>query len=161
MPGRTLDAQEGIHLTLKFLGEISEAQTKQVVETLGQIEPFEPIPVEVKGFGFFPSSHRVRVLWAGVKVPATLGDIAKRIEQRLEKIGFAREDREFSPHLTLARFQVPRPQPALETAFAGMPAEALGNFVASEFFLFESKLSPQGAQYRKLMRFPRVVTSAQ
>ncbi len=73
----------------------------------------------------------------------------------MEKIGFAREDRAFSPHLTLARFQVPRPQPALEAAVAARATASLGKFDASEFFLFESKLSPQGAQYRKVMRFPR------
>jgi 2'-5' RNA ligase len=73
----------------------------------------------------------------------------------MEKIGFAREDRAFSAHLTLARFQVPRPQPALEAAIAARADTSLGAFNASEFFLFESKLSPQGAQYRKVVRFPR------
>jgi len=146
---------EGIHLTLKFLGEISDAQTKQVVEALAQIGPFEPFSVEVKGFGFFPQAHRPRVFWAGVAAPPGLAELAARVESRMEKIGFAREDRAFAPHLTLARFQVPRPQPALEAAAAGRAAISLGNFEASDFFLFESKLSPQGAQYRKVMRFPR------
>ena len=146
---------EGIHLTLKFLGEISDAQTRQVVEGLGQIGVFEPFIVEVKGFGFFPHAHRARVFWAGVAAPSALAELAEKVETRMEKIGFAREDRAFSPHLTLARFQVPRPQPALEAAVAGHAPASLGKFEASEFFLFESKLSPQGAQYRKVMRFPR------
>ena len=64
---------EGIHLTLKFLGEISDAQTKQVVEALAQIGPFEPFPVEVKGFGFFPQAQRPRVFWAGVDGAAGAG----------------------------------------------------------------------------------------
>jgi 2'-5' RNA ligase len=72
----------------------------------------------------------------------------------MEKVGFPREERPFTPHLTLARFQVPRPQPALEAALAQHEAAFLGRFEASEFFLFESKLSPQGAQYRKVVRFP-------
>ena len=146
---------EGIHLTLKFLGEISDAQTKQVVEALAQIGQFDPFSVEVKGFGFFPQAHRPRVFWAGVMAPPALAELAAHVESHMEKIGFAREDRAFSPHLTLARFQVPRPQPALEAAVAGRAAASLGKFEASEFFLFESKLSPQGAQYRKVMRFPR------
>ena len=146
---------EGIHLTLKFLGEISDAQTKQVVEALAQIGPFEPFSVEVKGFGFFPQAHRPHIFWAGVAAPPALADLAARIESRMEKIGFAREDRAFAPHLTLARFQVPRPQPALEAAIAGRATTSLGKFEASEFFLFESKLLPQGAQYQKVMRFPR------
>ncbi len=146
---------EGIHLTLKFLGEISDAQTKLVVEALAQIGPFEPFSVEVKGFGFFPQAHRPHIFWAGVAAPPALADLAARIESRMEKIGFAREDRAFAPHLTLARFQVPRPQPALEAAIAGRATTSLGKFEASEFFLIESKLLPQGAQHQKVMRFPR------
>ena len=146
---------EGIHLTLKFLGEISDAQTKQVVEALAQIGALAPFPVEVKGFGFFPHAHRPRVLWAGVAAQPALAELAANVESRMEKIGFAREDRAFSPHLTLARFQVPRAQPALEAAVAGRATVSLGKFEASEFFLLESKLSPQGAHYRKVMRFPR------
>ena len=146
---------EGTHLTLKFLGEISDAQTKQLVEALAQVGPFEPFSVEVKGFGFFPQGQRPRVFWAGVAAPPALAELAAKVESYMEKIGFAREDRAFAPHLTLARFQVPRPQPALVAAVAGQTAPSLGKFEASEFFLFESKLSPQGAQYRKVMRFPR------
>jgi len=146
---------EGIHLTLKFLGEISDAQAKQVVEALAQLGQFESFPVEVKGFGFFPSAHRPRVFWAGVTAPPALAELAARVEGRMEKLGFAREDRAFSPHLTLARFQAPRPQPELEAAVAGQATTLLGEFTASEFFLFESRLSPQGAQYRKVMRFPK------
>ena len=146
---------EGIHLTVKFLGEISDAQTKQVVEALTQIGPFEPFSIEVKGFGFFPQAQRPRVFWAGVMAPPALTQLAAQVENRMEKIGFAREDRAFSAHLTLARFQVPRPQSALEAAIAARADTSLGAFNASEFFLFESKLSPQGAQYRKVVRFPR------
>jgi 2'-5' RNA ligase len=146
---------EGIHLTLKFLGEISDAQAKQIVEALDLVGAFESIPVEVKGFGFFPQPKRPRVFWAGVTAPPALGELAARVETHLEKVGFAREDRVFSPHLTLARFQVPRPQPALEAAVAAKAGASLGKFEVSGFYLFESKLSPQGAQYRKVMRFPR------
>jgi 2'-5' RNA ligase len=146
---------EGIHLTLKFLGEISDAQTKQVVEALAQMGPIEPFSVEVKGFGFFPQAQKARVFWAGVAAPPALAELASKVESRMEKIGFAREDRAYSPHLTLARFQVPRPQPALAAAAAAQATTSLGKFEVSEFFLFESKLSPQGSQYRKVMRFPK------
>ena len=147
---------EGIHLTLKFLGEITDAQTKQVVEALTRIGRFEPFSIEVKGFGFFPQARRPRVFWAGIAAPPALAELASRVESSMEIAGFAREDREFAPHLTLARFQVPRPQPELEAAVVGRSNGLLGEFEVSGFFLFESKLSPQGAQYRKVMHFPRL-----
>lgn len=146
---------EGIHLTLKFLGEISDAQVKAVVEKLAELSPVDPFPVEVKGFGFFPHAGKPRVFWAGVVAPPALAALAAKIETTMEKAGFAREDRGYSPHLTLARFQVPRPQTALEAAIGEITNSSLGAFEASEFFLFESKLSPRGSQYRKVMRFPR------
>lgn len=150
---------EGIHLTLKFLGEISDAQTKQVVEALAALGHFAPFSVEIRGFGFFPGANRPRVFWAGVMAPPTLAELAAQVESAMERIGFARESRAYSPHLTLARFQVPRPQPALQSAAADQAAKSLGKFEASEFFLFESKLSPQGAQYRKVVKFPKAAVS--
>jgi 2'-5' RNA ligase len=94
------------------------------------------------------------VLWAGVEAPASLGQLAEQVEEAMRRIGFAREDRVFRPHLTLARFKVPQSQPALQALLTQQGEEELGNFEVSEFFLFESRLSPQGAEYRKVERFP-------
>ena len=142
---------EGIHLTLKFLGETDRAS--QVVEALQGIGPFEKFSVEVKGFGFFPDARRPRVLWTGIEAPPALADLATRVETAMEKLGFAPEQRAFTPHLTLARFKSPRSQPAIEAFIEQHGELSLGRFEVSEFFLFESKLSPQGAQYRKVARF--------
>ena len=155
-PGARWTHPEGIHLTLKFLGEISDPQMKHVVEALTPIATFEAFHVEVKGFGFFPDAGRPRVFWVGVEAPPALAELAARVDGALEKVGFLREPRAYTPHLTLARFPAPRAQPALEAALARYKAPAVGGFEASEFYLFESKLSPQGAQYRKVMRFPRL-----
>ena len=146
---------EGIHLTLKFLGEISDQQVTQVTNTLKELGPVESFSVEVKGFGFFPDAHRPRVFWTGVVTPPNLVALAEQVERAMEKLGFAREDRPFAPHLTLARFKVPRPQPALQSHLERLGELSLGCFEVSEFFLFESKLSPQGAEYRKVARFPQ------
>ncbi len=149
---------EGIHLTLKFLGEISDARVAQINEALSKAGPFEPFSVEVSGFGFFPNAKRPRVFWAGVAAPPALAELATRIEAQMEKFGFAREERDFSPHLTLARFKDPRPQPELSSAAAAAAASSFGKFGVSDFFLFESKLSPHGAVYRKVMRFSLATT---
>jgi 2'-5' RNA ligase len=145
---------EGVHLTLKFLGEISDQQVAQVTNPLKELGPLATFSAEVKGFGFFPDSHRPRVFWAGVVTPPNLVALAEQVEHAMEKLGFLREDRPFRPHLTLARFKVPRPQPALQSHLERLGEISLGSFEVSEFFLFESKLSPQGAEYRKVTRIP-------
>lgn len=146
---------EGIHLTLKFLGEISDEQVKHVTEALANFERFEKFSIEVKDFGFFPDARRPRVFWAGLEAPPALHELANRVEAAMEQLGFVREQRAFSPHLTLARFKNPRPQPALQELLQQQGERTLGQFEVSEFFLFESKLSPHGAEYRKVARFPR------
>lgn len=146
---------EGVHLTLKFLGAISDAQVKQVTDALASLGRFDTFSIGVKGFGFFPDARRPRVFWVGLEAPPNLAQLAARIEAAMEPFGIPRETRPFAPHLTLARFKVPRPQPALHELLNRDPNLDLGRFEVSEFFLFESKLSPQGAEYRKVERFPR------
>ncbi len=147
---------EGIHLTLKFLGPISDAQVEQVTRALATLTPFGVFPIDVRGFGFFPDFRRPRVFWAGLEAPPGLGELAQRVEEAMAGLGLAPETRPFAPHLTLARLRVPRPQPALAALVEAKGAVSLGRFEVSEFFLFESKLSPRGAEYRKVARFPPV-----
>jgi 2'-5' RNA ligase len=145
---------EGIHLTLKFLGHISDEQIQQVTTALAALGPFEKFSVHVTGFGFFPNARRPRVFWAGLEAPPTLEELAKCVEDVMHKLGFPREKRAFAPHLTLARFKTPRAQPRLQASVEKRVEKSLGRFEVSEFFLFESKLSPHGAEYRKVARFP-------
>jgi 2'-5' RNA ligase len=147
---------EGIHLTLKFLGPISDPQVEQVTRALAVLAPFSVFSVEVRGFGFFPDARRPRVFWAGLEAPPSLGELAQRVEKVMAGLGFAPETRPFAPHLTLARLKVPRPQPALAALVEPKSRVSLGRFEVSEFFLFESKLSSRGAEYGKVARFPPV-----
>jgi 2'-5' RNA ligase len=145
---------EGIHLTLKFLGEVSDRKVREVCESLKKLGRFEAFAIGLKGFGFFPDARRPRVFWVGVEELPSLSRLAEQVEEAMQSIGFAGEERAFRPHLTLARFRVPQPQPALHALLAQQGDQGLGNFEVSEFFLFESKLSPQAAEYRKVERFP-------
>jgi len=145
---------EGIHLTLKFLGEVSDRKVTEVCDSLKKLGQFEAFAIGLKGFGFFPDARRPRVFWVGVEALASLSRLAEQIEEAMQAVGFAREERAFRPHLTLARFRVPQPQPALQALLAQQGEQGLGSFDVSEFFLFESKLSPHGAEYRKVERFP-------
>jgi 2'-5' RNA ligase len=145
---------EGIHLTLRFLGEIGDSQVSKVTEALQGLGGFPRFSVEIKGFGFFPDARRPRVFWAGVVAPAELIQLAGRVEDAMERLGFPRESRAYSPHLTLARFREPRPQPALREEAERRSELSLGRFEVTEFYLYESRLAPQGAEYRKISRFP-------
>ncbi len=145
---------EGIHLTLKFLGEISEEQIGQVTESLSQVPRFEAFSVEVKGFGFFPNSQRPRVLWVGVEGGEPLAALAAEVEKSLQAVGFPPEARPFKPHLTLARFRFPRPQPGLAKELSATHSPSLGRLQVSQFSLIESRLHPQGAEYRKIAAYP-------
>jgi 2'-5' RNA ligase len=145
---------EGIHLTLKFLDEISDAKVREVSTSLKNLGRFEGFRVGLKGFGFFPDARRPTVCWVGVKASANLNQLAEQVEEAMGRIGFAREARDFRPHLTLARFKGQQPQPALQALLAQQGEQELGNFGVSEFFLFESRLLPRGAEYRKVERFP-------
>lgn len=145
---------EGWHLTLKFLGELSVERAQEVIAALHTLRGLEKFAVEVKGFGFFPDARRPRVLWAGIEAPPALAELAERIEAAVQKLGFSREERPFRPHLTLARFRTPRPEPTLEAALREANSLSLGHSEVSEFFLFESRLRPGGAEYRKVAQFP-------
>ncbi len=145
---------EGIHLTLKFLGEISAEQEAQVKEALGGIGPFAKFAVSVNGFGFFPDAKRPRVFWAGLDAPPGLALLAEQVENAVAPLGFPKENRAFRPHLTLARFKIPRPQPKLAAILAASGVSDLGTFEVSEYFLWQSRLLPGGPEYHKVARFP-------
>lgn len=145
---------EGIHLTLKFLGDISDMQEARVKTALGHMEPFEKFTLTVNGFGFFPDARRPKVFWAGLEAPPDLARLATEVENAMAPLGFPPEGRPFRPHLTLARFKMPRPQQKLEALVEANDNLLLGSVEVSDFFLWESKLSPQGAEYRKVARFP-------
>jgi RNA 2',3'-cyclic 3'-phosphodiesterase len=147
---------DGIHLTLKFLGEVSEAEVQRAITHLRSIEPFPAFHLEVKGFGFFPDARRPRVFWAGVVAPSALEELATCVDQALSPLGFATENRDFSPHLTLARFKAPGRCPSLEALVNARQDETIGGFDVSEFYLFESRLSAGvPATYIALAHFPQ------
>ncbi|MGH9446683.1 MAG: RNA 2',3'-cyclic phosphodiesterase [Terriglobia bacterium] len=145
----------GIHLTLKFLGELPAGQLNRTVSVLEGCGGFERFVVEVKGFGFFPNVRRPEVFWAGIDAPTALADLQHRVDGAMVQLGYALERRRFAPHLTLARFRTPRPQPVLKTLSAQRQDDPLGSFEVSQFHLFESRLlAGSPAEYVKLASFP-------
>lgn len=148
-------APEGMHVTLKFLGEISTLKVEDARRALETVGVFEPFDVMLKGFGFFPTARDPRVFWVGLEPASPLKALAGRVEAALGTAGFEREKRPFSPHLTLARFRDSIPPAARQALLNRAETDAFGRWDVSQFFLFESKLSTSGPpEYRKIACFP-------
>ena len=153
---------ESLHITLKFIGEWQRLD--ELKQALAAVRG-EPVDITFGGTGFFPTPKAARVFWIGVDAPPQLATFASAIDAATSKLGIESEKRAFTPHLTLARSGSGRPQRTsrdrsnslfqrLHDRLAAMPSPTFGTMTAREFFLFESKLSPKGAQYTKLERFP-------
>ena len=96
---------KGIHLTLKFMGDIPASTLERVLEALPQVTAsFSLFEISMSGLGVFPNPRRPRVLWAGLDGDlATLSALQIAVDQAVEKLGLPKDDRPFSPHLTLGR----------------------------------------------------------
>ena len=144
---------EGLHITLKFLGEVPPAKIGDVKSCLTSIRKPAPFPISIQGSGFFPSERALRVIWLGVDAGKDLATLASLIERALEAIGFPPENRPFSAHLTLGRINGAANLNAVREFLGKKEPLSLGSFAANEFFLYESKPSPNGSVYTKLARF--------
>jgi 2'-5' RNA ligase len=154
---------ESLHITLKFMGEMDAARLEEVRGALAQVQG-ETTEIRFCGTGFFPTANSARVFWIGAQADAKLAALASAVGAALEPLGVEREQRVFSPHLTLARTgsgrssqgREDRANPSfrrLQEKLAAMPQPDFGAMILREFFLYQSKLSPKGAQYTKLAGF--------
>ena len=147
---------EGIHLTLKFLGNISPAQ-KEVIQSLipGAIKTIPVFHLSVDGIGAFPSLSKPKVIWAGLKGETeALLNLQKRIDKALATIGFAEEDRHFQGHLTLGRVKKTQTFQEIEKCLSLSQSFQGGQFQVDHISLFKSNLTPDGAIYTLLQAFP-------
>ena len=144
---------ENLHVTLKFIGHVDPAKLGPIREALSQVHSESPVEIEFRGLGFFPNERRPRVLWVGTKSSPNLVPLANEIDRRLEPLRVPRETREFTPHLTLARFDPPGITEKLRAAVQANLDREFGSIHSSEFHLIESKTKPTGAEYTTLQSF--------
>ncbi len=143
----------GLHLTLKFLGEVQPAQLHAIFAALREIRTPEPIAIHFRGVGSFPSHAEPRVLWAALDESHKLKALASSIESKMLLLGFPAESRDFSPHITLARISSRERIDNLARAAAALASYDFGAMLAHEFHLFQSTLKPSGAEYSSLETF--------
>src|SRR5712664_4528770 len=98
---------ENLHVTLKFIGEVPETKLGAIRGALAGVRSEQPVTLDFRGLGFFPNDKHPRVFWAGIEESPSLKTLAADIDNGTEKLGIPREQRTFSPHLTLARFEPP------------------------------------------------------
>jgi 2'-5' RNA ligase len=144
---------ENLHITLKFLGQTPPEKLDALRQVLTEVCSPDPVKLNFLGLGFFPNQRRPRVLWAGMEASANLKLLAAGVDQAAHRSEFPLEERRFTPHLTLARFDPPAIAAKLLEAIRAKSAENFGALTATEFHLIESKLKPSGAEYTTVQTF--------
>jgi 2'-5' RNA ligase len=149
---------ENIHLTLKFLGDVSEANLevlKKILKSIGSNH--HAFEISVGGLGAFPKAQYARVIWVGLEIPPELIALHHSLEIETGRLGYAREERPFSPHLTIGR--VSRNPTAvnlnkLSDVLKSYKVGFLGVIQVQAIHLFRSDLQPSGAVYTKMFTGP-------
>lgn len=140
-------AEHQYHVTLRFLGDVTEEEADAVGDAVHRVVSQWPrvMHLRAKGIGAFPNAARARVIWAGCEGDvALLTDLHRQLEQALKTRGFALETRRFHPHITLARRRQPGPVPAALQPYA---EHDFGGWDVTEVQVIESILRPTGPQY--------------
>jgi 2'-5' RNA ligase len=157
---------ESLHITLKFIGEQPAERVEAITARLQRVD-CSAFEIRSAGYGFFPTAKAPRVFWIGINGGSQLAELAGAIDAATAELGIPREDRAYSPHLTLARGGGRSGSPkwregdgpnatfaVLEKRLAAMGELDFGTMMAREFILYQSQLSPRGSKYTRLHRFP-------
>jgi 2'-5' RNA ligase len=149
----------GVHLTLKFLGEVNPDRIEEIIRKAEEaVKGLGPFTVKVGGGGGFPNAQNPRVIWIGVEdQDGQLRELQTRIEREMAKIGFKREERDYTPHLTLGRLRTGKGKEAIVQALKDIEHSELGTMGVEELILFQSELKPTGAEYTKLRTIPLAI----
>jgi 2'-5' RNA ligase len=141
---------ENIHITLKFLGDISNTQVEEVKKIIMETS-FNPFKIEFQGIGVFPKINRPRTIWVGIhQGMQELTEIFKKLEKQLTQIGFQPEKRRFNPHLTVCRVKSGRNRKQLIDTLLELRDIQVGELHADNITLKKSVLTPRGPIYTTL-----------
>jgi RNA 2',3'-cyclic 3'-phosphodiesterase len=151
-------AQQNVHLTLKFLGDVAPANLERLAEAIrGTTASHETFSMLVGGLGAFPNMRRARVIWIGLEAPTALAALYHGVEAAAAQMGYTLEERPFSPHLTIGRVgqglsaaDLQRIHSALEVTKVDM----LGKLRVEAIHILKSDLQSGGSVYTHLYSLP-------
>jgi len=155
---------DSIHLTLKFLGDISAGQIKEITQAIEDAaSDIPPFTLKIRDWGVFPNLKRVQVIWVGLEGDLErLINLQKRIEENMDILGYPAEERDFTPHLTLGRVRFQPPLPDLQKftrVITETKFESTIKIDVNAVHLMKSQLTPQGAIYSKLNSVNLIIIS--
>ncbi len=142
--------KDNLHLTLKFLGDIDEPLTEEIIEKLNEVK-MKKFEVETGDAGFFPSREYIRIIWIEL-ISKELLELRKDINNKLMKIGFLEEERGFSSHITLARIKSVKNKELFLDELSKLHLKKQ-KFLVDNFVLMKSELTRKGPVYKIIGNF--------
>ena len=144
---------DNLHVTLKFLGDTDEEIVNEIQSVMQDaVSGIRPFNIAVRGSGAFPNLNRISVVWAGMEGAEPLAKIAGKIDAGLENLGFKREKRKFSPHVTIARVKGGRNKELLAQVIENNKTTHFGEIQVNEIILKKSVLTPSGPIYSDIVK---------
>jgi 2'-5' RNA ligase len=151
-------ATENMHLTMKFLGDVSLNNLDVLTNILiREAAVREPMVISLGGVGAFPKMRRPRIIWAGMEAPPELASLQRGIDKQTARVGYAREQRPFSPHITMGRVSrnaTPDHVRIIGDMLSTQNIGFLGVARVREVHLFRSDLQSDGVVYSRLFSAP-------
>jgi len=147
--------QENLHLTLKFLGSTREELLKDINERLTALaEMHDRFSIHLSGSGVFPNMKHPRVIWFGMHDSDEVIKLQHEIDESMAELGFERDDKKFTPHLTIGRVRSPKNKDALMREIATLKEVDFGKIDVNNITLMRSELKPHGAEHFKINEVP-------
>jgi 2'-5' RNA ligase len=142
---------ENVHITLKFLGDTEEKMVDEIEKAMNDaVKEISSFNIQLKGTGVFPNQNYIKVVWIGIEHGDPIGTIAHEIDEKLSKLGFKKEEREFSHHLTIARVKTSRSKEKLLQVIEKYRDVEFTDMKVDSIKLKKSDLTPKGPIYTTL-----------
>jgi 2'-5' RNA ligase len=144
-----------IHITIKFLGDTDENHIDAIEQSMKEsVLGVNPFPITLKGTGVFPNQNYLKVIWIGILDEGHIKTISQTIDNKLALLGFKKENRGFSPHLTIGRVRTAKKKEQLLSVVAHQKETEFAVQTVQSLYLKKSELTPQGPIYTTLREVP-------